>query len=216
MNHLHAMKLKMKPLTLLCSLGCLLLLSGVIAACDDTKTYAEMREDEDDAIAAFIKDSAIHVITQTEFFDNDSTTDVSKNEYVQLTSGVYMQIVDKGSSNPADTIRPNDIVLVRFEEQALKENSYGYKSYISNINYPDVDEFKYAVTSTSIAGTFTKGVMVEYYSDTTVPAGWLIPLSYVRDNAHVRLIVPSKMGHNYAMQNVYPYYYDLRKIKFWK
>ena len=139
-----------------------------------------------------------------------------KNEYVQLTSGVYMQIVDKGSSNPADTVRANDIVLVRFEEQALLENSYGYKSYISNINHPDVDEFKYAVTSTQIAGTFTKGVMVEYYSDTTVPAGWLIPLTYVRNNAHVRLIVPSKMGHSYAMQNVYPYYYDLRKIKFWK
>ena len=38
----------------------------------------------------------------------------------------------------------------------------------------------------------------------------------MRNNAHVRLIVPSKMGHSYAMQNVYPYYYDLRKIKFWK
>ena len=137
MNHLHAMKIKkikMRPFALLCVLGSLLLLNGLMAACDDTKTYAEMREEEDDAIAAFIKDSAIHVITQTEFFDNDSTTDVSKNEFVQLTSGVYMQIVDKGSSNPADTVRANDIVLVRFEEQARKENSYGYKSYLSNIN----------------------------------------------------------------------------------
>ena len=187
-----------------------------LCACDNTKTYAEMREDEDRAIAAFLKDSAIQVITQKEFLANDSVTDLSKNEYVQLASGVYMQIVDKGSANPADTIRPNDIVLVRFEEQALLENSYGSKSYISNLNYPDVDEVKYAVTSTSIAGTFTKGVMVQYYSDTTVPAGWLVALSYVRNNAHVRLIIPSNLGHNYAMQNVYPYYYDLHKIKFWK
>lgn len=184
-------------------------------ACDNTKTYAEMREEEDDAIKAFIKDSSITVISQSEFYANDSTTDLTRNEFVQLASGVYMQIISKGSTNPADTVRPNDIVLVRFEEMGLMEGTYG-RSYISNLTYPDVDEFKYAVTSSSIAGTFTKGIMAEYYGDTTVPAGWLVALGYVRDNAHVRLIVPSKLGHNYAMQNVYPYYYDLHKIKFWK
>ena len=66
-------------------------------ACDDTKTYAEMLEEEDDAIADFINKEGIKVISQTEFFDNDSVTDVEKNEFVQLSSGVYMQIVDKGS-----------------------------------------------------------------------------------------------------------------------
>ena len=65
-------------------------------ACDNTKTYAEMLEDEKDAIKAFIRDSSITVISQTEFYRNDSTTDVNKNEYVQLASGVYMQIIDKG------------------------------------------------------------------------------------------------------------------------
>ena len=58
-------------------------------ACDNTKTYAEMLEDEKDAIKAFIRDSSITVISQTEFYRNDSTTDVNKNEYVQLASGVY-------------------------------------------------------------------------------------------------------------------------------
>ena len=44
-------------------------------ACDNTKTYAEMLEDEKDAIKAFIRDSSITVISQTEFYRNDSTTD---------------------------------------------------------------------------------------------------------------------------------------------
>lgn len=206
----------MKKLTLLILALVGLTIGCGLQGCDNTKTYAEMREEEDAAIRAFIKDSSITVISQSEFHAKDSVTDLSKNEYVQLASGVYMQIVDKGSTNPADTVKANDIVLVRFEEQALLENSYGSKSYISNLHYPDVDEFKYAVTSSSIAGTFTKGVMVSYYSDTTVPAGWLVALTYVRDNAHVRLIVPPKLGHNYAMQNVYPYFYDLHKIKYWK
>ena len=60
-------------------------------ACDDTKTYAEMLEEEDDAIADFINKEGIKVISQTEFFDNDSVTDVEKNEFVQLSSGVYRQ-----------------------------------------------------------------------------------------------------------------------------
>ena len=49
-------------------------------ACDDTKTYAEMLEEEDDAIADFINKEGIKVISQTEFFDNDSVTDVEKND----------------------------------------------------------------------------------------------------------------------------------------
>ena len=73
-----------------------------------------------EAIKAFIKDNNIKVISQTEFYRNDSITDtLKKNEYVQLASGVYMQIRDKGSKNPADTVKANDQILVRFMEYGL-------------------------------------------------------------------------------------------------
>ncbi len=182
-------------------------------ACDDTKTYAEMLEEEDDAIADFINKEGIKVISQTEFFDNDSVTDVEKNEFVQLSSGVYMQIVDKGSDNPADTVKNNDLVLVRFMEYSLLDKD----TTLSNLTLPYlVDEFKYTASSSSIAGIFIQGLMYMAYRYTAVPAGWLVPLPYVRDKAHVRLIVPSKMGHQSAMQNVYPYYYDITKYQIYK
>lgn len=182
-------------------------------ACDDTKTYAEMLEEEDDAIADFINKEGIKVISQTEFFDNDSVTDVEKNEFVQLSSGVYMQIVDKGSDNPADTVKNNDLVLVRFMEYSLLDKD----TTLSNLTLPYlVDEFKYTVSSSSIAGIFIQGLMYMAYDYTAVPAGWLVPLPYVRDKAHVRLIVPSKMGHQSAMQYVYPYYYDITKYQIYK
>lgn len=182
-------------------------------ACDDTKTYAEMLEEEDDAIADFINKEGIKVISQTEFFDNDSVTDVEKNEFVQLSSGVYMQIVDKGSDNPADTVKNNDLVLVRFMEYSLLDKD----TTLSNLTLPYlVDEFKYTVSSSSIAGIFIQGLMYMAYGYTAVPAGWLVPLPYVRDKAHVRLIVPSKMGHQSAMQYVYPYYYDITKYQIYK
>ena len=152
-----------------------------------------MLEEEKDAIKAFIKDSSIVVISQSEFYAQDSTTDVSRNEYVQLASGVYMQIVDKGSTNPADTVKPNDLILVRFEEQGLIAVG-GVKS--------------------SIAGLFTQGYMLIYHGS-SVPAGWLVALNYIRNGAHVKLIVPSKMGQSDAMRDVHPYYYDLHKLQIW-
>jgi len=181
-------------------------------ACDDTKTYAELLEEEKDAIKAFIRDSSITVISQTEFYENDSMTDVSNNEYVQLASGVYMQIVDKGSTNLADTVKPNDQILVRFMEYSLIDKAI----VLSNLAYAEVvDEFNYRVTSSSIASQFTSGFMYTYYGS-SVPAGWLVPLAYIRDGAHVKLIVPSKMGHSSAMSSVYPYFYDIRKYQNYK
>ena len=87
---------------------------------------------------------------------------------------------------------------------------------LSNLDYAEVvDEFNYRVTSSSIAGQFTQGFMLSYYG-TSVPAGWLVPLAYVRDGACVKLIVPSKMGHSSAMQSVYPYYYYIQKYQIYK
>lgn len=193
----------------------LLALSFSFQACDDTKTYAEMLEEENDAIKAFIKDSSIVVISQSQFYAQDSTTNVSKNEYVQLASGVYMQIVDKGSTNKTDTIKPNDLILVRFEERGMIAKNGEY-SYMSNLSDPSiVDEFRYSVTSSSIAGLFIQGYMLTAYG-TSVPAGWLVALSYVRDGAHVKLIVPSKMGQSNALQSVLPYYYNIEKFQIWE
>lgn len=179
-------------------------------ACDDTKTYAEMLEDEDNAIEAFIRDSNITVITQSQFYAQDSTTDPAKNEFVQLASGVYMQILDKGVEDKSDTVKNNDIILVRFSEYDMLNK---YTSY-SNLDIVYmVDEFRYVVTSSSIAGIFTGGNYMYSTSssvNTAVPAGWLVPLEYVRNKAHIKLIVPSKMGGNVGMQNVIPYYYDIK------
>ena len=190
--------------------------SIVFQACDDTKSYAEMLEDEDDAIARFVRDSNITVISQSEFYQNDSVTDVSKNEFVQLASGVYMQIVDKGVEDKTDTVKNNDIVLVRFSEYCMLEDAD--RGLTKGMTYSNldvvymVDAFRYVVSTSSIAGIFTEGYYMQGSTSggTAVPAGWLVPLNYVRNRAHVKLIVPSKMGTSSAVSNVIPYYYDIK------
>ena len=176
-------------------------------ACDDTMTYAEMKEREDDAINAFIRDSSIVVISQSEFYANDSTTDVSRNEYVQLASGVYMQIVDKGIVG--DTVKNNDEILVRFTEYNILDN---YLTY-SNLTVPYMlDSYRYTESTTSIAGIFLQeeSYYASYYGSTAVPAGWLVPWDYIYNRSHIKLIVPSDMGSSTAMSSVVPYYYDIR------
>ena len=197
-------------------LGILLLLMTcvVFEACKDRETYADQLEAEKKAIKQLIKDSAFKVITQEEFFKQDTMTRGEK-EYVQLSSGVYMNIVDKGSDDPADTVRNNDFVLVRFEEYRIKKDSFFLTC--TNLNTPYVvDQFRYTNINGQMGGILTSGSLYSVYTSTSIPAGWLAALNYVRDGAHVKLIVPSKMGHQTAVQYVYPFFYDIRKFQFYR
>ena len=200
----------MKKLTFLLLL--LAVASLGFQACDDTMTYAEMKEREDDAIAAFIRDSSITVISQSEFYAQDSMTDLSRNEYVQLASGVYMQIVDRGVEG--DTVKNNDEISVRFSEYNILDNYLNY----TNMTIPSsLEGFRYTESSSSIAGVFLTDANSGYYTyypltvlgSPAVPAGWLVPWDYIYNKSHVKLIVPSDMGSQAAMASVIPYYYDI-------
>ena len=76
------------------------------------------------------------------------------------------------------------------------------------------------VTNTrgTFSGSFTTGLMIKAYSSASVPAGWLVPLAYIKigrptsltdEKAKVRLIVPHSQGHTIAAQEVLPYYYEI-------
>lgn len=201
----------------------LLTIGHLFQACDDTKTYAEMLEEEKDGVNAFIKSRNIKVISQAEFEAQDSTTNLERNEYVAFSNGVYMQIVNKGAKSLTDTFRTNNLILVRFTEVDIMTDSITTTSNVNNPvefrnYYPD--GFRYTESGTNIYGQFIvePGLGANMYQDygTSVPAGWLIPLKYVRDSASVRLIVPSKMGHQNAQQYVFPYYYDITKLTIYR
>ena len=94
----------------------LLAFGYMFQACDNSKTYAEMLDEEKDAVNAFIKKHNIQTISESDFEANGYKTDTTKNEYVAFSNGVYMQIVDKGivTDKPEnDSIKNNNIVAVR-------------------------------------------------------------------------------------------------------
>ena len=49
-------------------------------ACDDGKTYAEMLDEEKDGINDFIKKNDFKIISQSEFYAQDSTTKSKEKE----------------------------------------------------------------------------------------------------------------------------------------
>ncbi len=198
----------------------LLVGGSIFQACDNTKTYAEMLEDEKNAVNAFIKKRGIKVIS-VEDFEKDTITDVASNEYVLFSNGVYMQIVDRGSKNPESVFKNNNEIISRFMEVDIMEDDTTLASNVHNpyevLNiYPE--GFRYTSSGTTLYGQFMTNEaglgsnMVNLYGSTAVPSGWLVPLKYVRDSAAVKLIVPSKMGHSTAQQYVYPYFYDIRRF----
>jgi hypothetical protein len=215
----------MKRLTYL--LIAIVALGGALSSCSDSKTYAEMLEDEKKAINEYIKTNGIKTISESEF-EKDTLTDVSQNEYVAFSNGVYMQIVKRygdeyASLEEAPEFSNNNLILTRFVEVDIMENDTTLASNVCNpyeyLNlYPD--GFRYTVSSSSIYGQFISEPGLSYYLGygmgglygTSVPSGWLMALQYVRDGAHVRLIVPSKSGHDTALSSVYPYFYDIRKF----
>ena len=127
-----------------------------------------------------------------------------------------MQIVRKGCGEKiknGETAR----VLCRFNEYNLLKDTLITTNNI--LYYASMPE-KMSVTNTlgTFTATFVSGVMRSKYSTTSVPAGWLIPLSYIKvgrmatdgdELARVNIIVPHSQGSSSALASVIPCYYEL-------
>ena len=198
------------------SILCAIVLVTLLAACHDTVTYADQKKRERTAIKAFIQEQGINVISESEF-KRDSITDSSKKEFVLFeNTGVYMQIVRKGCGKKIEQGETAN-VLCRFNEYNLLTDSLILSNNILAFSsIPD------KMTVTNTLGTFTasfiSGIMTSQYQTTAVPAGWLVPLSYVNVGrmveegdqlAKVRIIVPHSQGTSAALANVTPCYYEI-------
>jgi hypothetical protein len=189
---------------------------AVLASCNDYETYGDKKEKERNAISKFISDSAITVISEDQFKQQGQTTNLSRNEFVKFDkNGVYMQIVREGCGSMIEDGQKLNLVC-RFSEFNLLADSVEARNNTSG--YAAVPDIMYVSrTGSTFTAAFLSGIMYTYYS-ASVPAGWLVPLSYVKvgrpqseneDCAKVRLIVPHTQGHATASSYVTPYYYEI-------
>lgn len=200
----------------------LLIIAAVVffASCNDYETYGDQKEKERNAINKFIADSSITVISEDVFNQNGQKTDLKRNEFVKLDkSGVYMQIVRQGCGTKLQNGETANLICRCTEINIMKDTIGVVTNAFFAASYPDI--IRVSCTSGTFTASFTKAVaynMYYCYGSAAVPAGWLVPLSYVNvgvpqndddEIAKVRLILPHSQGHTAATSNVSPYYYEL-------
>ena len=202
-------------------LGILLLavfgLGLAFQACDNSKTYAEMKEEEREAIRRFIEVNDIKVIDEDQFEEQDSTTNVAANEYVLFEeSGVYMQVLERGNGDLLEDGR-HEILARYIEEQIVEGGTTDTLSLntISNL-YPHPDEFILTKDGNTLSASFSNnGAMYATHSSAYVPSGWLLPLNYLKvgreisGRSKVKLILPHGQGTATASGQVFPCYYEI-------
>lgn len=200
---------------------CLLLLSAtVFTACRDDETYADQVKRERSAISAYLADSSVNVISEETFRNQNYTTDVSKNQFVLFeSSGLYMQIVRKGTGKPIAS-GESARILCRYTERNLLTDSIQVSNVISPYYYRYVEVMNVSNNSGTFSGSFEQAtsLMHLFYGSTAIPSGWLAALPYLNfdryvnadsEIAKVRLIVPHDIGQSYASSGVYPCLYDI-------
>ena len=206
------------------SLFILIAAAAVFASCNDYETYGDKKEKERNAIAKFISDSSIVVISEDQFNRQGQTTDLARNEYVKFDkNGVYMQIVRQGCGTKLQDGEKTRLIC-RFSEYNLLEDTITLCNNNNELYYygksvvamPDIMQI--SRTGSSFTASFLSGIMYSVYKSAAVPSGWLVPLSYVNvgrpqsadeEYSMVRLIVPHSQGHANASGNVIPYFYEI-------
>ena len=186
-------------------------------SCNNGKTYAEMKEEEREAIKRFIELNDIKVIDEEQFAEQDSTTDVSANEYVLFEeTGVYMQVIERGNGESLGEGRYE--ILVRYVEERIKQNGDADTLSLNNLSnlYAHPDEFILTKEDKSYSATFTTlGAMYNTHSSAYVPSGWLMALNYLKvgreisGRSKIKLILPHSQGSYTATTEVFPCFYEI-------
>jgi hypothetical protein len=186
-------------------------------SCNNGKTYAEMKEEEREAIKRFIELNDIKVIDEDQFAEQDSTTDVSANEYVLFEeTGVYMQVVERGNGEPLGEGRHE--ILVRYVEERIKQDGDSDTISLNTLSnlYAHPDEFVLTKQDKSYSATFTTlGAMYNAHTSAYVPSGWLMALNYLKvgreisGRSKIKLILPHSQGTSTATAEVFPCFYEI-------
>lgn len=201
-------------------LGILLMcVLGIVGfqSCDNSKTYAELKEEERDAIQRFIELNDIKVISEDVFEEQDTITNLAENEFVLFEeTGVYMQIIERGKGKLLEDGRQG--ILARYvEERINSDGSVDTLSLNTEANlYPHPDEFILSKTGNSYSASFdNNSAMVDTHGTNSVPGGWILPFKYLKvgrltsARSKIRLIVPHSQGSYTASTSVIPCYYEI-------
>lgn len=193
-------------------MGCVLNLMFTVS-CNKTKTFEELKSDEKKVIKKILNEKNITVLSE---YPSDGV--FGEDEFVQLSSGIYLNVVDSGNGERA-VYGETDLLLRVSGEYYYGDSSYAFTTF-SNTASPF--EFKYGYAY-NVVSDHSYSYDAYYYF---FGMGMESILSYVGDSATVKLIVPgyseiSSYPAGSTMQSAdgnsfVPIYYDRVRYVFYK
>jgi len=171
------------------------IISCISFSCNQSKSIQELLQEEQKAIDRFITMKGFVILKN---YPSDGV--FKENEYYKTSDGLFFHVVDSGN---VKRVQPLNDVSVRFD----------YMQYLKTYVSGDTTKlFPYPYTPYS----FVYGISATYSSSSSpVCQGWVIPLSYVGENAVIDMIVPSSIGQYADYNSIDPVFYkNLRYTKF--
>lgn len=184
-------------------------------SCDKGKSYTDMLKAERKAIDRLIDAKGFEVLD-----DFPADTVFKENQFVKLENGVYLNIIDRGTSDRA--VSGKTSVMYRCIVSYPMDSAYVfYTSY--SVYAKDPKEAKSVNYGPNSNGTRPYEMIYRnpddfYYGYQAQGAfdseGLMSVLKYVGDGAKVKMIVPFKRGIVNDMKNGAPAFYEILQYKF--
>lgn len=171
-----------------------------LVSCDDSKSYAELLNDEAHYINSFLVDNIVapEVPADTVFVTGADAP------YYKLDpdGNLYMQVLNPGTKG--NEVTKNELIYFRFMRYDLR--SYNSATGKFSSSWGNEDDL-------SLINTSFRYQNYQLASSSQWGAGIQTPLNYLPVDCEVNLVVKSSYGFTDEESNVIPYLYHLRYFR---
>lgn len=186
------MRLKRLIITMFTALS-MLMCSVCMTSCDDQKSYAELLDEENDAVEKFLETQKV-----VDKIPADSVFLVGPDApYYKLDEDgyVYMQVLMNGDEGK---VKYNEVVFFRYSRINLLTWADGGDQVPSGNDNELGSAYSFNFQNTELGSTTQYGIGIQ------------MPLNYLEIPCKVNLVIKSKAGSNQDLTSVTPYLYTVR------
>lgn len=182
-----------KIFTMMCSIVAMSLCCAVVTSCDDQKSYAELLDEENDAVEKFLATQKV-----VDKIPADTIFEIGEDApYYKLDEDgyVYMQVLMNGDDGKADY---NELIFFRYSRINVLTWAEG-GDQLPNGNDNDLSKaYSFNFQNTTLDSSKQYGTGIQ------------MPLYYLEMPCKVNLLIKSKAGTLNDLTSVIPYLYTVR------
>ncbi len=169
-----------------------------LSSCDDSKSYAELLDEETKSVNAFLANQRVigHIPADSVFEVGADAPYYKMDE----EGNIYMQVLNTGNLN--EKAKENQKIYFRFMRYNLNTYASGYEP----VGEGNANDMEYNAMS-FLFGNYTLSSSAQFGS------GIQLPLYYLGLDCEVNIVIKSQYGLQSEISNVIPYLYNIRYFK---